>query len=408
MKKLFNIIVISLIFLNIFSLNKATKTSTEMIKKDAISPNESVQNPNPNDDMNKDLIFAGSNSASEADANDGNALGAASSDARGSNREYGNGAHNRDSIVVGLAESNTNARSQQGNAAAMTNSYAESEDKHFDLNGHEIPIYLPKGEIVLPNWANTKLKAIDVGVSSEGDIYAVGSNGLLYHFEFTFNRWTQVNADYTLKGIVRVAVNYDGTPYVITLTGEIYFLSCFNTWVRIQGCATDISAGRGGEVFKTGCKEDGRNVYRLFCECKCDCKFRNCKRYRKKTHLQMGGKPKCAWFKIEGNGVKISVSPSGWPYVINKTGNVLSYNGLRWRQIGYILAIDISHSNDGMLYVVGDDNNIYRVIDEANGIFRYVKNDNLPVVNISVGPLSLPFITTTDKGLFTSAKREFN
>lgn len=132
-------------------------------------------------------------------------------------------------------------------------------------------------------WTPTNLKARDVGVNFQGELYAAGLDGFLYFYEFLANRWKKVVGDYELTSIKRVDVSYDGVPYVVTSCGDTFYLSCDNKWIRLPGCAKDIGAGRGGEIFKTGCdeREGGFGIYRLFCKCECKNCYQGCQRWKK-------------------------------------------------------------------------------------------------------------------------------
>ena len=208
-------------------------------------------------------------------------------------------------------------------------------------------------------------------------------------------------------------MSYDGTPYVVLLNGETYYLSCENKWERLPGCATDIGVGRGNEVFKTGCdpREGGFDVYKLQCNCKCEVgseAFGRCKRYNKsykEIAKTKNDEKKCFWLRLEDAGVRIDVSTSGLPYVTRSCGRIYYYNGLNWNHVGALLALDISISNEGNLFAVGTDNKLYKA--KHDDTFTLIEEVEYAKA-VTVGPFNLPFTIGHDDSVLFSAKSDFN
>lgn len=262
------------------------------------------------------------------------------------------------------------------------------------------------------NWFNTKLKAKDLGVNSQGDLYVVGVDGKLYKYEFITDSWSQMEGDFELTKINRVDVNWDGMPYVINEIGETFFLGCDHKWTRLPGCATDIGIGRGGEVFKTGCdrRNTGYGIYRLFCTCPTTCCYKGCMNWRKLSRFSWTHKSderNCDWFRIEGNGIKIDVAPSGNPYTIDVSGSILSYDGTIWKKVlTPSLAFDLTLSNEGILFYTGQDGKIYKNINESNGTWSILTGE---ADAITAGPFSQPWIIrNSDKSVVGTSKFEYN
>jgi len=261
-------------------------------------------------------------------------------------------------------------------------------------------------------WFDTKLKAKDIGVNSQGELYVVGADSKLYLYEFLTNSFIHIEGDFELSKIFRVDVSWEGIPYVITETGDTYYLSCDHKWMRLPGCSSDVGTGRGGEVFKTGCeeRENGYGVYKLFCQTPVTCDYRGCLNFRKKsnfawTHTDSGRT--CEWFRIDGNGVKIDVSPYGYPYVIDKTGEINLYDGMIWRKVSTkTKAYDLTLSNEGVLYYIGQDANIYKSVNENEGKWIQLEGQGIA---ITAGPFGHPWvIQREDLNVIGSAKSEYN
>lgn len=270
------------------------------------------------------------------------------------------------------------------------------------------------------NWFNTGMKAIDIGASPSGDLFSVGIDGILYQYDFIHNKWVPVEGDYEMTNLQRVDVSEDGTPYVIANTGDTFFLDCDNKWIRLPGCATDIGVSRWGDVWKTGCDslDGGNSIYRLFCKANsCDNCGSKCKRFRSKKKIprddidalndqhskcsEEDNEKKCYWLKIQGAGIKISIASTGFPSVIKNSGIISQYDGTNWRDLkNDVNAVDISVSNDGIIFYVGSDNKIYRVFDKSCTTLQLSGFGT----GIASGPFSQPFVISEYQYVKTSSK----
>jgi len=248
-------------------------------------------------------------------------------------------------------------------------------------------------------------------MSTEGDIWAAGKDGYLYSYDLLSNKWYKAEGDFDLTNIVRVAVGYDGIPYVVTACGDMFYLSCDNKWVRLPGCGTDVAVGRNGEVFKIGCDEraGGFGIYRLFCKCGLKCCDRGCKRYRHKYNYvsdYKGDDRKCYWFRIDGSGVRLDVSPYGYPFIVNNTGNILGYDGTDWHDLHIgVQAHDIAISNEGAIFFTDKSNNIYRLLNKNDGTVLPMAGSGSA---IAAGPLSQPIVIDEYNYVNTSSKMLHN
>lgn len=270
--------------------------------------------------------------------------------------------------------------------------------------------------IVQASWTSTNFQALDIGIGADGDAISVGVDGKVYNYNFISNTHNLIDGDYEMLNIIRVDVDDQGTPYLISSSGSVFYLSCYNNWVQIPGCGVDIGVGRGMEVWKIGCDPKGPTkqdygVWKLFCECTCQCDCdRKCIRFRpsKYNSNPNGDKRKCYWSKIEGAGTRIDVHPNGNPYIINNNGNIYKYDleSFNFNPVDGVLARDITLSNDGLLYAVGKlDNRIYRAMDEDAGSWSIIQGF---ANEITSGPYNQPWIVAGDSNILTTSKLEFN
>lgn len=287
-----------------------------------------------------------------------------------------------------------------------SNKMAETIDK---ATAKQYPMYQPA-------WSSTNFQGLDIGIGPDGDAIAVGIDGKVYNYNFIANSWSQLDGDYEMLNIIRVDVDDQGTPYLVGSVGGIFYLSCYNNWVQLPGCAVDIGVGRGSEIWRIGCDAKGPNrqdfgVWKLFCECECKCGCeRRCIRFRPSKYLNNpnGDKRKCYWNKIEGAGIRIDVHPNGNPYIINNSGRIFKYDSesYNFTPVNGLLAKDLTLSNDGLLYAVGKgDNRIYRAVDEDAGTWQALQGC---ANEVSSGPYSQPWIIACDSNVVTTSKLNFN
>lgn len=299
-----------------------------------------------------------------------------------------------------------------GSAADGNNNVSDSTNNETTDANNLQQTTTKKLKKIKVNWFNTKLKAKDLGVNSQGDLYVVGLDGKLYKYEFLTDSWCMMEGDFELTRINRVDVNWDGMPYVTTDIGDTFFLGCDHKWTRLPGCATDIGIGRGGEVYKTGCdkRNTGFGIYRLYCTCPTTCCYKGCLNWRKPCRFCWTHKSddrKCEWFRIEGNGIKIDVAPSGNPYTIDVTGTILQYDGTIWKKVSTpTLAFDLTLSNEGVLFYTGQDGKIYKSINEAKGTWVVLNGE---ADAVTAGPYTQPWvIRNSDKSVLGTSKFEYN
>lgn len=344
-----------------------------------------------------------------------------------------NGVFSKRDDLEANADATSNAYSENGEAFSGAISNAEIDKVVVDENGNVVdtgPFFRPNDSAALQNentnfkqegsevceivnWTDTHLKARDISVAYDGEVYGAGTDGRLYKYKLLANTWSRVEGNFDLNTIAKVAIGHDGTPYVITQNGTTYYLTCDNKWILLPGCASDIAVGYGGEIYKIGCdkRENGFGIYRLHCGCKKACCNKSCKRFIndfKETVTQKSLKradENCKWTIMDGSGVKLEIDMKGNPYVIQDTGLVFKYDGAYWRQIPAIEALSIAISSENILFIVNKFGQIYRAVDETNGVFQCLQGT---ASLIDVGGFNLPFIADLNGNVHFSGKMKLN
>lgn len=217
--------------------------------------------------------------------------------------------------------------------------------------------------------------AIDIGCGSEGDICAVGIDSILYCYDFMANNWIRFSTE-EISDITRVDVDDDGTVYVIADCG-IYYLDCFNRWIKLPGRGKDVGVGVNFDVYKIGLDEhicEGKTnygIWKLFCDCtcKCDC-TRICMRFRfQKIDFCIPSEiRKCFWFRVDGWGVNIDVFPNGEAVVVQANGDVhlVDFAGsFRSLQNNKFTAVDVTVGNNGVIYASSTTGDIWKRLDSS-------------------------------------------
>lgn len=98
------------------------------------------------------------------------------------------------------------------------------------------------------------------------------------------------------------------------------------------------------------------------------------------------------------------MSPNGWPYVVNSYGQLQGYDGTDWVTISDIQFIDVTVSNDGLVYAVALDGTIY-IVNSDNSLTCL---DTEKAKAITAGPYSQPFIVNAKNNVLTTSKLGFN
>lgn len=307
--------------------------------------------------------------------------------------------------------------------------------------------------------SDCKNKFHDVGVSSQGAIVGVGTNGLLYFYEFDLDKFTEIGGegDQEVKRLRRVDIGYDGLIYVVNLAGDTYYLNCKRYWTKLPGCAIDIGTGRGDEVAKIGCNDycidpedspcqlvekervetESQHLYKLHCDCECKCCHRRCNIFVKFVYdcNDKGVDRTCYWIKYPDGPTyldkkknrrpclftRIDVNSSGYPVVVAKCG----VNYKIYQMYGNDLNVyaEILNNKKVKINDVCGDNlgNIFYITDTQVFVYNRLNGDvaldltkaegkgNIkPGKNISCGPYAQPTITEKDCCMRTTSKVGYN
>lgn len=250
-----------------------------------------------------------------------------------------------------------------------------------------------QGPVCEVTWTYTGIDSIDVGISAEGKVFSIGTDSKIYQYD-SVNGRNKVIIGYTeLMNPTSITVTPEGIPIVVANCGNIFFYSKENKdWVRIPGCAKDISFGLDGSFWKTGCnhqREGGFEISRLLCDVSFESIFNN--NVLHPDSLTKTIENNCKWRDIEGEGNQIAISPEGYVYTNTKNGIIMKYFDGNWMKIDNMIASDIDISNEGILFIVGENGIVYRSISEELGTWQAIEGR---AQKISVGPYSLPAITS--------------
>ena len=272
----------------------------------------------------------------------------------------------------------------------------------------------------ISNWFDTGIDAIDLSISSEGDLFIIATDNRIYQYDHLSNTYSLLHADNEVTQPKRIAVDSQGTPFVLSNSGEIYYLSFHNHWIKLPGCASDISIGRNGDIWKLGCHQlqnGGYAISKLSCDDKISfispvinlereyVRFRRSwgdaetfdafanydvlpNEFQYKDDIM---KEQCHWVDIEGEGMRIAVGINGEPYIIAPGGIVMKYETPSWNGIYGQAALDLDVSNEGVLFTVGVDGTVMRCVVEEMG--TWIQLDGINAMNIAVGPYSQPVIS---------------
>ena len=234
------------------------------------------------------------------------------------------------------------------------------------------------------NWLDTGIDAIDLSISSEGELFIIATDKRIYQYDHLSNIYSLLHADNEVTQPKRISVTTQGTPFVLSASGEIYYLSYHNHWTKLPGCGTDISIGRNRDIWKLGCHQlhnSGYSISKLSCnnEITFTSPIINVEREHVPFKRSWGDADtfntfvnydilpnefqskddiiyeQCHWVDIDGEGTRIAVGINGEPYIITPGGIVMKYESPSWTGIYGQAALDLAISNEGVLFIVGVD-----------------------------------------------------
>ncbi len=267
-------------------------------------------------------------------------------------------------------------------------------------------------------WFNTNFSALDLGVGLKGDMFVIGIDKNLYFYEFRTNQFILIEKDLKLKdkNFLRLDVDNEGIPFVVTEDSEIFFYSETGKWMHLPGCARDIGIGKNQNLWKIGCNEDlgGYGIWNLFCfnspkngqesinnkdymsnksvpsliyeKINNERKMNSGNSYRRhkykvyhedstQINFQINRQNEleenlsenysnCFWLKSDAAGIRIDVGESGNPVIADKGGNLKIYdvNSKRTYDFEGVKVRDVTVSNDGVIFVTDfNDFSIYKL-----------------------------------------------
>jgi hypothetical protein len=190
-------------------------------------------------------------------------------------------------------------------------------------------------------------------------------------------------------------------------------------WEKLPGCATDISIGRNGDVFKIGCdvRVNGFGVYKLIRDnnnnkqrkrswrCQRENFCVECDTCTDDVNAHDDVNDDAYWFRLSGSGVRVSAGPFGNVYVVTASGVLMEYNEGKWKEVLIGANVrDVACSNDNEVYYVDNYANVFRVADRNGHVFQLCGVAKA----IDVGPYSQPIVIGIDGDVYTSSKFNFN
>lgn len=264
----------------------------------------------------------------------------------------------------------------------------------FSLFTYSFQTKVIQGEVCSVNWFYTGMQGIDLSASSKGDLFVIGTDNKIYSYNFISSKYELISAPTELMSPNSITVDERGRPFVVANCGNIYYYYN-NDWIKLPGCANDISVGKNGEIWKIGCEKqiyDGYDISKMVCEYKKEMLtdfYSVIETDGDNEDIKNQIEKYCHWTTIDGEGHRIAVSPEGTPYIIAPGNVIMKYEEDEWVGIYGHLAIDLDVSNEGILFIVGIDGIILRNISEELGTWQELAGR---ADRISVGPYSHPAI----------------
>ena len=255
----------------------------------------------------------------------------------------------------------------------------------------------------------------DVGVGANGAVWKIGSNALGDGYQ-VYKQNSSGGWDATDGGAVRVAVEPNGTPWVVTAGGWIYRRmtsspSGNGLWQGMPGQARDIGIGADGTVYVVGWQWPDAAIYRW---------------------------TGTTWDNTGMAGFRVAASATGRAWVLNSYGSVYrsmdsTPNAYTWEwlpmPVGAVSVKDIGVGEGEIGWVLYDDEQyIWGAVWQEQPFVSYTNGDTaaegrwnwlyVPWIgsnysagggaacdpSIAVGPGSRPFFTLCSNILLMSAK----
>jgi hypothetical protein len=184
--------------------------------------------------------------------------------------------------------------------------------------------------------------------------------------------WTKLYDDRGKTGAKQVAVDPDGNPWIIGYRNRIFKTDVsrgsWYKWVPVRGRAAQIAIGAEGSIFVLGLQtvKNGKD-HPIF--------------YYDKSMFK--------WVRHPGQGVKIAVSPKGYPWIVTAKRRVWRWGGesQKWVKMPG-RPEEIAIGGDGSVFATDVKGRIWKWQEFT---YRWFKL-NGKAVKISVGPMGRPYI----------------
>jgi hypothetical protein len=236
----------------------------------------------------------------------------------------------------------------------------------------------PTGTPSLPlsaMWRRLDGQARDAGVGADGTTWVVGNNPVSGGYDIykrNNTRWERIPG-----GAIRIDVDPKGNPWIVSDNGKI-FRGAGGGWSEVPGGgrATDIGIGASGAVWVVGANRVSGG-YAIA-------------RYKSDN---------TGWELIPGGAIRIDVDPNGNPWIVSDDGKIFRGAGGGWSEApGNGRAIDITVGADGVVYVLGTDGRVYKLVDN-----KWVLQAGMHGSSISAGPAGILWKVTNNNEIWTTA-----
>jgi hypothetical protein len=223
----------------------------------------------------------------------------------------------------------------------------------------------------VPRYDFVKLpgEARDIAVGANGALWVIGAgqvSGGYNIFRWAPTGWQRVDG-----AGVRIAVDPDGSAWVLNSQGEIYQYSFAGapSWRQIPGSATEIAVGPDGSLWVIGAPVQGSPDRNIFV-------WRN-----------------QGWGRAPGAGLRIAAGPGGTTWVINSENEVYqrdSKHGI-WTQMPLKLrsvGIGANGAAFGVSLEIRPGGN-FPILQEISGVWVPI---GIEGVKVAVGPVGEPYV----------------
>jgi virginiamycin B lyase len=226
------------------------------------------------------------------------------------------------------------------------------------------------------SWFAFGRSAQDVAFGANGALWII-SGGRAAQWLPGLSTWLTI-FDAPDGGLVRIAVDPAGVPWVVSKAGAIYRRSA-GSWQRIAGFALDVGIGANGDVWRV---VTGEVVFKYLPD-------------------ENGWQP---FYGIVGK--RIAVGPDGSPWVVTPEGRVSHLEAGNWTPRGF--ADDVGVGANGSVWTVATGGvvapsgyvvNAVAPPNESRWTADFIEDDWGQATGIAVDATGHPFVATTMAGL---------